>query len=259
MKAMQLKLVAAAASLVVSGSALASIADGSGGNGELFFNIYDSVAQVSYVKDLGIFMNDFLPGSTAANGPLTFNLATDPNWLSFLPLVNSTNLRYNVAALDSTPANRYLSTTNDDVNTIRATQTNGTLIGFAGVNSYINAVNGLGSNPGSTSVNGSATEPSAGPTDSGYFGFGFAEDWRGKAKFNSMANVDTPTSFYELNKSSSSNLAKATVTPYAGQWNFTNAGLLTYTAAAVPEADTWAMMLAGVLTVGAIARRRMSV
>jgi len=52
MKLLKLKLLAVAVSMSAAGSAFASIADGSTGNGELFLNVYDSVAQVSYVKDL---------------------------------------------------------------------------------------------------------------------------------------------------------------------------------------------------------------
>ena len=49
------------------------------------------------------------------------------------------------------------------------------------------------------------------------------------------------------------------VTNYSGVWNLDSAGALSYTVAAVPEADASLMMLAGVLAMGAVAKRRKSV
>jgi len=49
------------------------------------------------------------------------------------------------------------------------------------------------------------------------------------------------------------------VTPFDGVWNLSNSGTLNYTVAAVPEADASLMMLAGVLAMGVVARRRRSI
>jgi len=172
--------------------------------------------------------------------------------------VNTANLSYNVIALDSTPTGqRYLSTTNDDLATIQVTR-NQNLKQFTSTNQYINAVNAIGTNPGAVSVNGSAFEASSGPSDFAYYG-AFAPSWGGNAKFNSTAAIGTSLNFWQLGLNGTANLNKINGTQYAGQWDLTSGGALSYTVAPVPEPDTWAMMLAGVLTVGAIARRRLSV
>jgi len=44
----------------------------------------------------------------------------------------------------------------------------------------------------------------------------------------------------------------------AAYWTLDAQGNLSYNVAAVPEADTWAMFAAGLLAVGAIARRRLA-
>jgi hypothetical protein len=261
MKLLKLKLLAVAVSLSAAGSAYAKIADGSTGNGELFLNVYDPVAQVSFVKDLGTFENDFLANSIAANTPGTHlfaDLGADANWTSFLSKTSAANLAYNVIALDSTPTGqRYLSTSNDTLDTIQVTR-NSNLKQFVSTDQYINAVNAIGTNPGPVSVNGSGTEVSSGPADFAYYG-AFARSWGGNAKFDSMANVGEKLNFWQLGLNGTMNLAKIDATQYAGQWNLTQGGAVTYTVAAVPEPDAWVMLLAGALAVGAIVRRRRSV
>ena len=72
-----LKLIAASLALAAAGQASATIADqtnpGTVGGPEMFLAVWDSAAQKSYVRDLGIHFNDFLP---AANLGVTSGLAS---------------------------------------------------------------------------------------------------------------------------------------------------------------------------------------
>ena len=60
-----LKLIAASLALAAANQAGAAIADwntpGSSGSGEMFLAVWDSTAQTSYIRDLGVHMNDFMP------------------------------------------------------------------------------------------------------------------------------------------------------------------------------------------------------
>ena len=60
-----LKLIAASLALAAANQAGAAIADwgtpGSSGSAEMFLAVWDSSAQTSYIRDLGVHMNDFMP------------------------------------------------------------------------------------------------------------------------------------------------------------------------------------------------------
>ncbi len=60
-----LKLIAASLALAAANQAGAAIADwttpGSSGSAEMFLAVWDSTAQTSYIRDLGVRMNDFMP------------------------------------------------------------------------------------------------------------------------------------------------------------------------------------------------------
>ena len=84
-----IKLLTLATSLA-AGNSNAAIDTHTTGNGELFFTIWDKAAQIAYTKDLGIKMNDFLPGTGTANAAnnQSFTLAGDEYWTGFLEFSN---------------------------------------------------------------------------------------------------------------------------------------------------------------------------
>ena len=70
----------------------AAIGPGSSGNGELFLNVVDSVAKVSYALDLGITMDEFFVAGQQEIGVQRFWTVDSLNWTGFLQQVNPDNL-----------------------------------------------------------------------------------------------------------------------------------------------------------------------
>ena len=312
-----LKLIAASLTLAAAGQVNAAIADytstGSTGSSEMFLAVWDSVAETSYIRDLGIRMNDFMPvlpagastldkttintnltaggalaapfggtgvnnvafgqrldtatfgvaaGSAISTPGYTLNFAADSLLNSFMGTagVLSPTLKWMVGAFDNTGAigtmqNRALSTSNDNVAT--SLQNNLGLGGFGTTLGYIQNNNAkAGMAFGVNTTNGSATSVKA--DGSPYFDTGMQANWGNNAAFNSLANVGSSAKFWFLGMSSNSPAHLATVQEFTkATWKLNTNGTLVYNVAAVPEADTWAMFAAGLLVVGAIARRRM--
>lgn len=250
MKSFKLALLALCVS-VAAPIAFADIEGGQAGNGEMYLSVYDLAAKVSFTYDLGVYMNDFAP---ATAGNLNYDLSADSNWADFLSMVDNNNIRYSIGAMNTVGnvGQSFLSTSQAALTTVK-TQTNTGLKGFGGQNVYLASVNGL-NGFGPFSENESTVHATTGPNDNAYFGVG-GEKWYGKAVFNSGAKVGQDTNFYKLTVSSTKGLEKATVDLYDGHWNLSQAGQLSYVTAAVPEAETYAMMAIG-LGLVAFARRR---
>jgi len=153
------------------------------------------------------------------------------------------------------------------------TQGNANLTQFGGANSFITDSNAnLPGAFGDVAAAGSAT---AGSADGfAYFENGMGTNWVAKSVFNATAAAGQSMSFFFLTPSSTSGLAKASVTQYgfadatdslvpngntfeAATWTLGTDGTLTYQVAAVPEAETWALFTAGLLMLGAVARRKL--
>lgn len=277
MKSLKLSVLAASLALV-AGAAQAQIADGTqGANAEMFLSVYDATTQMSFVKDLGITVGSFQPTSGAAAANTSFNLAGDAKWTAFTNAVaaagsNLGNSVYNVvgaSTVGSTAGSTYyVFTTSNATAAQLGTTYNTKVLSWGGAtNNYIGAVNGLDGMGGLTfnyALNGSATATAA--DNSAYYNGGVFGDNFGNnmASLTNSANVGTSLNFYKVRASSTSALGRASVTQFglAGQpaatWTLANNGTLTYAVAPVPEPGSWAMMLAGLLAVGAIARRRLS-
>jgi uncharacterized protein involved in outer membrane biogenesis len=83
------------------------------------------------------------------------------------------------------------------------------------------------------------------------------DQWNGQVSFTSTGVASGDLNFYFLSNSSSSGSGQAAVTKYAGVWSFDAAtAQLSYATAPVPEAETYAMMLAGLGLVGFMVSRR---
>ncbi|MDP3584417.1 MAG: PEP-CTERM sorting domain-containing protein [Thiobacillus sp.] len=258
---MKFKLIALAA-MLAAGSAQAAIVDGSSGNGELFMTVLDSVGQQSYTLDLNITMDDFLAG-VAANA--SYSYAADANMSSFLSMVapaNQSGLTFAIGAMDatgSTTTNYYRNITTastiDLGNTVTNTNlkqlsTNGDQF-VADANSLIGAGNSLVvTDPGIVAYAGSAL---------------WGSNWGSAFNGVSTGLIGDDLGMYVLRQSSGTFAARNSASIYealafnGNQYmaNLDMNGNLMIAAAPVPEAETYAMMLAGLGLVGfMVARRR---
>ncbi|KIO50475.1 PEP-CTERM sorting domain-containing protein [Nitrosospira sp. NpAV] len=281
----KLKALAVAAIMAASAPAFAAIDGGVTGNGELLLNVRyyggDSATtggdDISGLFDLGFHLNDMLAANGQTGFSKTWDLATGAygaSWNQLLNFVgaNKGQIEFNVIALDDTDRNltggsRYLMTGNVDS---WPSQGNTNVKTMNVMEQYLDANNSRGTH--ATAANGAST---ATPTDAPntFFGaingFGQGDNWLAKTTVDTTQVLGTEQNFWFLTTSSTSNLAQATKTPFGvdlnhdgviGAGEFTKVtlsqdGVLSITSP-VPEADTWAMLLAGLGMLGAMVRRR---
>ncbi len=277
----RLKAMAAAVLLATCGMASAQMALPATGNGSLTFVAYDPVTFTTYSFNTGRLFQGFLPnpattGNVTAPGT-TFSF-TLPSWSSFLGTTGlvAANVLWGVFASDGVNPTGVMMT---GALSTSATPFTGTVGGLSRLNNinnnfvgpFASAHNFLGTHP--TSSTGHAiyqTTAAAAGTDSSYGGrlFGSANNFHGNASFSVLGGigVERPLGFYLFTGSElgGNQCLFGTCTRYTygnafgnSTWTLTTDGTLVYTAP-VPEASTYAMMLAGLLTLGFVARRRMN-
>jgi hypothetical protein len=252
---MKLKMIAAALVLATSGSAHALIVDGSTGNGELFMTVLDAVGQKSYTLDLNLTMNDFLSG-VAANA--SYNYAADANMTSFLSTAAGP-LVWAIGAMDAFGANasdyhRYISTAST-IN-LASTVTNDKLklLGARGAELLGDTNADIGGNASLIVIDPSRLAYA----DSASWG----SNWGGAANFTATGAIGDSMNLYLARQSSGAFAARNSPSIYqalsfngnAYQATLDMSGNLQV--AAVPEPETYALMLAGLGLVGFMARRR---
>jgi hypothetical protein len=248
---MKFKLLAVAAVLAVSGAANAAVVDnGAGGNGGMLLNVWD--AANSYSLNLGQTIDSFqsLLGQAA---PLSLTYAADANFATFLSTADMANLQFSVIANDNSGARRVLesfstlpaTTIGNDivrgVTTGNATYVNNVNAGLAASNSAVYAAGTLGytANPlafGKT--NGTLNFSAAGSFSSAL----------GLMRIDALAS-GIAKSIYTTEAQAGTNVSAY----FAADNSF---HLSAMPVAAVPEPETYAMLLAGLGLMGAIARRR---
>lgn len=262
-----LKAIAAAVALAVSGSAFAAISDGSSGNGEGFLSVWDPVSQTSYVRDLGVLMNDFGTANRPTGGfsvnvdvaGFQFTSAADQTWADFVAGKDVGGMVYDVLFLDSVGTTaqdqlRYLVTSNNvTFPTASGTQQNNNSVSQMSIlNSYLNGVNQKLADPAMSAIYES--------TDAGYFQNFHGSTLGGKTtNFQTTASVGDSLDFWYITRSGAVTAAEAIGVQYANdigaaQWQLAQDGTLTFTAA-VPEPSTYAMLALGLVGIGAAVRR----
>lgn len=294
---MKLKLIALAALLATAGGAHAAIANssvnGNNSSGDMFVSLVSASNTASYAADLGLRLdqftsmiaptatgiklvwdldnNTFADLSTVSTGLTgvmqTLNYGSVYNTFATAAVTGAADFKYDVKAMDGLPtalpgvgANRYLSTASAS----SVTATNGVVFGLdAALDPYVAASNADATNgTHGTAVNtAGANMFDAGDGTNVYFVNASGDNWKNTTTFASTGVVGTTLNFFALANTSTNTASQALVTKYAGVWAFdANTAQLSYTAVtAVPEADTYAMLLAGLGLMGAIVRRRKSV
>jgi hypothetical protein len=264
-------LVAAVALAAVAGQAAADIQAGSSTAspyGELVFYAYGFDASgnaATYVKDLGVAFNTFVTTPSFA----ATNLSTDANWTAFNSAALVGNKFWGVFATSTTAAatstaagvKALLTTaTNNDVSGASTLHNNNLVAAMNNANAAVLGINAGGTNYAAnssyffdTTTNGSLQN----------LGSKLGNDYGSTGVFFGATNIigdGTQAHMFDVLRGAGSNLAGVpTVADVAATkvWKFSGANLSYVTA--VPEPESYAMLLAGLGLMGFIARRRRAI
>ena len=284
MNKFKLKAIAVAISLVAAGGANAAINGGGpftgAGQGELYFSVFDAVNKISYTRDLGVTIDQFLAGQND-----TYNFTADSRLTSFINTANASNstLVWNLlGAMDSELADpaelprwgMYFTSNAGDASVANVTLeqafiAEGTSVIYAqGVNGAATAA-GIGTGSNVWSENNSSTSTDG----SGYYAGPYGGNNIGMSIVVSDENViGQSMDFYRSGIKFDANgdpVVNADGTNYAGaitkfgKWTLANNGDLSYSTGAVvppPVPLPPAVLLLGSALAGlvGIARRKHS-
>lgn len=288
----KLNALVVATLLAASGVAQAKIADsndnGTSLGGDLFASLVSVSNTTSFTVDLGLTLDQFaaavaptatgiklvwdLDANTFSDGvgagysatglvTQTMNYGSVYTTFATPSVTGASDFKFDVKAMDGLPGsfptagqNRYLSTS--AANSITAT--NGQVFVMDNVDVYPTAANGdtTNSTHGTAFNTAGANMFDPGDATNVYFQ-STGDNWNGATSFTSTGATSSALNFYFLTNSSGVAASSATVTKYSGVWSFDTAtAQLSYTTAPVPEAETYAMMLAGLGLVGFMVSRR---
>lgn len=247
------KIVAAAMACGVAGPAFADIT--LGGNGELFWTVFDFAGDRAYTRDLGITMDAFLAGTGA---PFVFT--PDATFTSFLAgTANAGALTYNITAGDVSGGRRFLTTGGVSAPTgIPTTGYSTTVMTNIGskFQTFVGGQNALPGHGGATDNLSVITTP----TDTAaYAGTLWGSNFAGAvASMTNTVGIGDVASLYLISQATQAVAGSLSIPTFNGQ-PFTaafNAQTGSLTVQAIPEPSTYAMMGLGLVALGIAARRR---
>jgi hypothetical protein len=268
----KLKALVAAVAFAAAGSAFAAVQPGnqqtSSKQGEVVFYAFGYDANgnaATYVKDLGVAFDTF----TTTPGFAKVDLDTDNNWTSFLN-AGLTGSQWGVFATQKTSAAttgaasagaiRLLTTAaGNDATQAMSNANMTTALGNA--NLALVALNAGSTDYATNSSYYFAPATVDGFTPSGNFGAFLGSDYNTTGVFFNATNAlgtTTTAQFFNVSRGLGSNAAGVPVVTDVDAtkvWTLNAGNELSYVAA-VPEPETYAMMAAGLLMLGAVARRR---
>jgi PEP-CTERM motif len=273
----QLKALAAALVLAAAIPAHAAVDLPNTGNGSLLLTLIDRTANVSAVFDLGYNYLDFNASAavgaigSALNSNITWNLASNADYQAVLNAYTGAgaslaNSFFAVTAADNvgTPTLGGQGYLGSYVSQGAAILTNPVITASGQFNVYVNQaanapVNYLFSNLNSANNGGTVTNSVlGGAVGSSYAGNIYNLNRLNGTGNNVMAAVGATMGFQQVITGANGVAASNQTTLNSlvlNTFTLNNAGTLTYVGA-VPEADTWAMMMLGLGFMGFVARRK---
>lgn len=276
---LKLTTLAGAVALALGGQASASIIPSDTGNSEMVLSVWDTARNTGYTLDLGFFQSTLTPagvgsqtGTISNSGSLLMSFAPDALLTTFLADSATNNslgsVLWNVVGGDRTGIaanNRKILTTaqstvtESTIELLSSTQMGNMLGAFDG---YVSQVNSGTTGTQQTQANGSNIEVVGDGLGNDFAyagGAGWGTAFGGNGNFNNATGLGQGLNFWSMSNGATA-AAKVAATQFFGAggnvalWTLANDGTLTF--AAVPEAETWALLGLGLIGVGALARRR---
>ena len=282
---MKFKLLALTALMAASG-ANAAITTTAGGNSDMFATFYSASQSATYVVDLGLTISQFRAavsptatnyklvwdldgaGSFTATGlaaPLTtqtINYGDIFNTFATPAVTGSSDYRFGVYAGDGAPLTLPATGTRSVLVTSSlpaVTATNANVFNATaatGMDAYLKAQNEDKTNTTHTTASAGANMYDLGDSTQVLQSVNLGSQIKNTVTFNTVANVGNTLNFFALSNVGFGTVTQATVAKYNGVWSFDATQNQLVFATPVPEPETYAMLLAGLGLMGAIARRR---
>lgn len=248
-----LKVLLGTAAVALSAGAFAQTTTNVGTNtGTIFLTINDETTDASYLFDTGLTVSSFKGGSN-----YSASIAGDANYQAFLAQEGSGDtITYSVLGGSGDAVN---TDTEDFSNTKSATSTKAVAganvsSAFTAIGQYLTAADGVASSVAGSEL---ATNKTANSPNNEWFGGAGETTLNSKLGVNDGQSIGTAVAFYtETSSALSSAVTKGTLTSFAGTWDLTATGGLSYTTTSpVPLPTPVLLLLSGLGLMGVVARR----
>lgn len=258
-----LKLIAAAVALAAAGAASANVLDplaAGGVGGEMSLTVFSQQAGVSFLFDTGVMLGDFRAATTQGQS-YSASLVGNSAFESFLSIYNAagaSDMRWTFFGGDNSGVSAATRTMISTISGDASVVTNGSMV--TGMNNiktnYLDVAN---LNPQlNVTLGGSANGSGVfqqGVDGKAYFLDTLGPDFMGVFQNTSNA-LGSSSNMYDFVRSSTSALGDATESLLGTAVLSKIGDGYTFTATAVPEPSTYALLIAGLAVAGRVASRR---